>query len=118
MKESISLAIQNIGFTILEENESIIRGEADSFGNGCFKISIQIRHQTLSMELIERFGCTNIFLCQKFKDADYIIELLEGNYPFQEFIIENDGSYEKLFRERMLTDDLLSPGETWGSMRQ
>lgn len=118
MKKEIIEALTAKKFEITDSDDSIVKGRALSFGNGCFYISIRINDQTLSMELAERFGVTSIFLCQKFKDVDNITELLEGSYPFQELVMENDGSYEKLFKERMMTGDLLFPGETWGSRPQ
>ena len=106
MKDEIVASLKNIGFTITEKTETFIAGSVSSFNNGTFEIEVQLKDKTFSVRLNERFGSLSIFFYQKFTDANYIISLLEGNYLFQEFIIENKGTVESMFKEFALLNDL------------
>lgn len=115
MKDSICEALVQLGFKILKSDDGIISGEVESFNNGVFDILVQLKDKTFSVVLRERFSQMNIFTMQRYESAESIVALLKDNYPFDEFVIDNDGAFEKLFKERMMTSDLLSPGESWHS---
>ena len=106
MKKSIVSALKAIGFTIDLACDTNVLGHIDSFNNGRFNIIVDLRDHTFTVELVHQFARTHIFLIQKFKDADYIVQLLVDSYPFQEWILDNNGSIERMFKEHAISNAL------------
>lgn len=104
MINSIVTVLTELGFTIDQKKEMAITGHLNSFNNGGFDINVDLRDNSFSMKLVERFSETYVFLMQKFKDAEYLRELILGNYPFNEWVVDNSGEVEKLFKEHWQAD--------------
>ncbi|WP_353720288.1 hypothetical protein [Dyadobacter sp. 676] len=88
MEKSILSALYRLGFSVSCVEGNAILGEMSSQNNGVLEVYVDLRDNTVTATINERFASTHLFLIQKFKDADYLTELFRGNYAFQEWFTE------------------------------
>ncbi|MGM9508567.1 hypothetical protein ACS5NO_12595 [Larkinella sp. GY13] len=86
-KGIIQERLTQLGFKIDPKQESThILADLEVKYEGQFFLKIDLRIQTINFSFSERFGEKSLLYLQTFTDVDHLVELIKGNYIFDEMV--------------------------------